>query len=73
VRAHGEDCAVNTIEDLMATLKHELRGPLFPLVTGIELLRLQGCNSPENTKTLAMMERQIKRITAVMDELLKGN
>ncbi len=62
---------MNTAENLLITFNHELRGPLFPLATGIELLKLQGCDSPENVKTLAMMERQIKQMSAVMDQLLK--
>lgn len=42
-------------DDFLATLSHELRNPLLPLQTGLELLRRGGAQDLE--KVLAMMQR----------------
>jgi PAS domain S-box-containing protein len=57
-------------EQLIGTLAHELRNPLAPLRTGVELLR-KVREQPQLLDTLpAMMERQIRQLVALIDRLL---
>jgi signal transduction histidine kinase len=62
----GEGYAVYIDDDFLATLNHEIRGPLAPLAFGIEILKMKAhCDE----KTLAMMERQVERLRTVLKEL----
>jgi PAS domain S-box-containing protein len=55
---------------LITTLAHELRNPLAPLRTGIELLR-KVREQPQLLDTVPpMMERQIRQLVALIDRLL---
>jgi PAS domain S-box-containing protein len=57
-------------QQLIATLAHELRNPLAPLRTGVELLR-KVREQPQLLDTLpSMMERQIRQLVALIDRLL---
>ncbi len=53
----------------LAVMSHELRNPLAPLRTGLELLRLQQ-DDPATRETHDMMERQIAQLTRLIDDLL---
>ena len=54
-------------EELLAMLAHELRNPLAPIRTGIQLLRSsQTCRD----RTLDVMERQVKHLINLVDDLL---
>jgi len=56
-------------DEFLATLAHELRNPLAPLRTGIEVLRRW--NEREDAGiTLCMMERQVKHLVRMVDDLL---
>ena len=55
-------------DEFLAMLGHELRNPLAALTNGLELLRLTGGSSVEEIR--AMMERQTRRMTAMLDQLL---
>lgn len=55
---------------LIKTLAHELRNPLAPLRTGIELLK-KVREQPQLLETVPpMMERQIRELVALIDRLL---
>ncbi len=57
-------------QHLIATLAHELRNPLAPLRTGVELLR-KVREQPQLLDTLpSMMERQIRQLVELIDRLL---
>lgn len=57
-------------QQLIATLAHELRNPLAPLRTGVELLR-KVREQPHLLDTLpSMMERQIRQLVELIDRLL---
>jgi signal transduction histidine kinase len=56
-------------DDFLATLAHELRNPLAPIRTGIEVLRLRGIQADGDT-VLPMMERQVQHLTRLLDDLL---
>lgn len=57
-------------QQLIATLAHELRNPLAPLRTGVELLK-RVREQPQLLDTLpSMMERQIRQLVTLIDRLL---
>ena len=55
--------------EFLATLAHELRNPLAPVRTGLEILRRTPPSEPV-TRTLDMMERQISHLVRLIDDLL---
>lgn len=56
-------------DDFLATLAHELRNPLAPIRTGLELLSARP--APElATHTLDVMHRQLEHMVRLIDDLL---
>ena len=56
--------------EFLAVLAHELRNPMAPLRTGLELMRLAG-DRPEVVKPAhAMMQRQLSQLVRLVDDLL---
>src|SRR5262249_2651632 len=53
-------------DEFMAMLGHELRNPLTPIVTALQILRRIGRNDDE----LAMIERQVAHLRRLVDDLL---
>jgi PAS domain S-box-containing protein len=56
--------------DFLAVLGHELRNPLAPLVTGLELLQQSQGNRQLLENVHAMMERQVRHLLRLVDDLL---
>jgi PAS domain S-box-containing protein len=55
--------------EFLITLAHELRNPLAPIRTGLELMRLRPAAA--NTGTIhAMMQRQVNHMAHLVDDLL---
>lgn len=54
----------------LATLAHELRNPLAPLRTGLDLLLRAPPSAPNVTRTLAAMNRQLDHMVRLIDDLL---
>ncbi|MEO5692220.1 MAG: ATP-binding protein [Usitatibacter sp.] len=57
-------------DDFLAMLAHELRNPLSPLVTSIELLRRQRDPTPAMVHQLDIMSRQLRQLTRLVEDLL---
>lgn len=57
-------------DEFLATLAHELRNPLAPLRNAIEILRLQGMQTPESQWAVDIMGRQMQQMTRLIDDLL---
>src|SRR5690606_6984157 len=56
-------------DEFLATLAHELRNPLAPIRTGVELLaRSPGAGDAQ--RTLGVMQRQIGHMVRLIDDLL---
>ena len=55
----------------LATLAHELRNPLAPIHSGLELIRRSKDNPQIIERTLAVIERQTNRIVHLVDDLLE--
>lgn len=66
-RVKSESQAKN---DFIAILAHELRNPLAPVVSGIELLQLQHERDPEEMKTLASMGESLMTVRLLLNDLL---
>ncbi|MBC8071545.1 MAG: GAF domain-containing protein [Deltaproteobacteria bacterium] len=55
-------------DEFLATLAHELRNPLAPIRTGIEVLKLAGGHRDD--RALLVMERQVAHMVRLVDDLL---
>jgi signal transduction histidine kinase/ActR/RegA family two-component response regulator len=58
-------------DEFLATLGHELRNPLAPLLTGVHLLRLKAMQDPAITQMTDVMERQVSHLVRLVDDLLE--
>src|SRR3989338_2797276 len=56
--------------DFITVLAHELRNPLAPVISAIELLKLKGPRDEDDAKALDMMEERIGVIERLLDDLL---
>ncbi len=57
-------------DEFLATLAHELRNPMAPLVNALEILRMQEARRGGADKVLDIMERQLKQMVRLIDDLL---
>jgi PAS domain S-box-containing protein len=60
-------------DEFLATLAHELRNPLAPLMSGVEILTLNAMErstDAEEQRALSIMERQLHHIVRLVDDLL---
>ena len=57
-------------DEFIATLAHELRNPLAPLRNALELIRFAGSDPTVLTHARELMERQVKHIVRLIDDLL---
>lgn len=57
-------------DEFLATLAHELRNPLAPIRTGLELLRLSDDDPALRRSTRETMERQTALLVRLVDDLL---
>jgi signal transduction histidine kinase len=56
--------------EFLSMLAHELRNPLAPIRTGVDVLRLRGDNQPEVVWARDMIERQTMQLVRLVDDLL---
>jgi signal transduction histidine kinase/DNA-binding response OmpR family regulator len=56
--------------EFLSMLAHELRNPLAPIRTGVDVLRLRGDNQPEVIWARDMIERQTTQLVRLVDDLL---
>ncbi|HEV7928824.1 MAG TPA: ATP-binding protein, partial [Nitrosospira sp.] len=57
-------------DEFLATLAHELRNPLAPIKNGLQVARLSSQEDPHLQRTLGMMDRQLKHLVHLVDDLL---
>jgi len=56
-------------DELLAMLGHELRNPLAPIVTALQLMKLRG-GDRRSSKAQAVIERQVTYMMRLVDDLL---
>jgi len=57
-------------DEYLSTLAHELRNPLAPIRNALEIMRLSG-NAPATVETSrAMIDRQVKHLVRLIDDLM---
>ncbi|MDB5793561.1 MAG: hybrid sensor histidine kinase/response regulator [Massilia sp.] len=57
-------------DEFLAMLAHELRNPLAPISTAAEMLRLTASHDPRTNKASEVISRQVRHMTALVDDLL---
>lgn len=57
-------------DEFLAVLAHELRNPLAPLNNGLRLLRAAGHGDDKSRHILTMLERQVRHLARLVDDLL---
>src|SRR5580658_7080627 len=57
-------------DEFLATLAHELRNPLAPIFNALQILRLDRNGSPELQWAKDVIDRQIRQMTHLVDDLL---
>jgi PAS domain S-box-containing protein len=55
-------------DEFLAMLGHELRNPLSPILTALQLMKLRGGDASERERTV--IERQVNHLTRLVDDLL---
>jgi len=58
-------------DEFLATLGHELRNPLSPLLTSLHLLKRSGGSTRVVSHTVEVMERQVHFLVRLVDDLLE--
>ena len=55
-------------DEFLAMLGHELRNPLSPILTALQLMKVRGAEDSERARTV--IERQVNHLTRLVDDLL---
>ena len=58
-------------DEFLATLGHELRNPLAPILTSMQLLKLSTFTDPRSLRACTVMERQVNHLVRLVDDLLE--
>ncbi|MDQ6620698.1 MAG: ATP-binding protein [Pseudomonadota bacterium] len=56
--------------DFLATLAHELRNPLAPVRSALQILRMSGVHTPEAKAALDIADRQMLQMVRLVEDLL---
>ena len=57
-------------DEFLATLAHELRNPLAPVRNAVQVLRLKGLATPELKWASELIDRQVKVMSRLIDDLM---
>jgi signal transduction histidine kinase len=58
-------------DEFLATLGHELRNPLSPLLTGLQLMRMAKGDPETLDRVAGIMDRQVAHLVRLVDDLLE--
>ena len=57
-------------DEFLATLAHELRNPLAPMTNAVALVRRPGADGESRDKALSILDRQLRHMVRLIDDLL---
>jgi PAS domain S-box-containing protein len=57
-------------DEFLAMLAHELRNPLAPVKAATDLLKIAGANPQRQAQATAIIDRQVRHMTELIDDLL---
>src|SRR5207253_6800353 len=57
-------------DEFLAMLAHELRNPMAPIRNAAQVIRLVGSADPNLQRSTELIERQVKHMTRLVDDLL---
>jgi signal transduction histidine kinase len=57
-------------DEFLAVLAHELRNPLAPIRTALELVRMAGTEGAKRERACDVMDRQLRQLVRLVDDLL---
>jgi PAS domain S-box-containing protein len=57
-------------DEFLAMLAHELRNPLAPIRSSLQILKMPGLDAATVERTQGMMERQVQHLVRLVDDLL---
>ena len=60
-------------DEFLATLAHELRNPLSPMTSAVTLLQMPATTPQARDKALAVLERQLKLMVRLINDLLDAS
>ncbi len=58
-------------DEFLATLAHEIRNPLAPIRSGLQVLRVTPAGSEASQQAMGMMERQLHHLVRLLDDLME--
>ncbi len=58
------------LSEFLAVLAHELRNPLAPILTGLEIMRMRADSLDTVSNVRGIIERQVKQLSHLIDDLL---
>ena len=58
-------------DEFLAMLSHELRNPLAPIASAVQLLRLQKNEDPKQREVRNIIERQVAHLVHIIDDLME--
>jgi signal transduction histidine kinase/ActR/RegA family two-component response regulator len=73
VRLHAEDelrAADRKKDEFLATLAHEIRNPLAPMMNAISLMRRDDARPALRERSLEILDRQMRHVVRLIDDLL---
>jgi CheY-like chemotaxis protein len=57
-------------DEFLAVLAHELRNPLAPIRTGLQLVKIAGDDAARRERACTVMDRQLMQLVRLVDDLL---
>ncbi len=58
------------LSEFLAVLAHELRNPLAPILTGLEIMRMRADSKETVTSVRGILERQVRQLSHLINDLL---